>query len=207
MAGVGGSGLPGGADWRGAGVTRALGTLRALLPLVDPEHATLTWDEAAGRVAEGRAAMTLMGDWAAGYFTSQRLELGLDIGWLPSPGTRGAFQMLSDTFSLPRGAPHRDNAVRWLIACGSAEGQDAFNPLKGSIPARLDANQALYGEYAQTALRDFAADEIVPSLAHGAAAAATWVSDIEAALTAFEVDLDVAAASEALARACSAAGR
>jgi glucose/mannose transport system substrate-binding protein len=193
-------------DWRGAGVTRALETLRALLPLVDPEHASLTWDEAAQRVADGRAAMTIMGDWAAGYFTSQRLELGLDIGWLPTPGTRGAFQMLSDTFSLPRGAPHRENAVRWLVACGSVEGQDAFNPLKGSIPARLDADRSLYDRYGQSALQDFAQDELVPSLAHGAAAAAPWVNAIQSALLAFEQDLDVAAASEALARACSSAG-
>lgn len=197
----------GSTDWRGAGVTRALTTLRALLPLVDPEHAALTWDEAAQRVADGRAAMTIMGDWAAGYFTSQRLDLGLDIGWLPAPGTRGAFQMLSDTFSLPRSAPHRDNAIRWLTACGSASGQDAFNPLKGSIPARLDADRSLYGEYAQTALRDFAQDRIVPSLAHGAAAPAPWVHEIEAALAAFAAELDVAAASDALARACSDARR
>ncbi len=197
----------GSTDWRGAGVTRALETLRALLPLVDPEHAALAWDEAAQRVADGRAGMMVMGDWAAGYFSSQRLELGLDIGWLPAPGTAGAFQMLSDTFSLPRGAPHRDNAVRWLIACGSVEGQDAFNPLKGSIPARLDADRTLYGEYAQTALRDFAQDEIVPSLTHGAAAAPAWASAIEAVLTEFERELDVSAASEALGKACSNAGR
>jgi glucose/mannose transport system substrate-binding protein len=196
----------GSTDWRGTGVTRALETLRALLPLVDPEHASLTWDEAAARVADGRAAMTIMGDWAAGYFSSQRLEIGLDIGWVPTPGTRGVFQMLSDTFSLPRGAQHRDNAVRWLIACGSAEGQDAFNPLKGSIPARLDADHSLYGEYAQAALRDFAQDEIVPSLTHGAAAAAPWVANIEAVLSAFELELDVAAAREALAGACAQAG-
>jgi glucose/mannose transport system substrate-binding protein len=52
--------------------------------------------------------------------------------------------MLSDSFGLPLGAPNRDAAVAWLTVCGSKEGQDAFNPLKGSIPARTDGDRSLY---------------------------------------------------------------
>ncbi len=46
--------------------------------------------------------------------------------------------MLSDSFGLPKNAPNRENVIKWLTLCASQEGQDAFNPIKGSIPARID---------------------------------------------------------------------
>ncbi len=60
-----------------------------------------------------------------------------DYSWAPSPGTDGIFIVLSDSFGLPKNAPNRDNAISFLKVVGSrGEGQDAFNPIKGSIPAR-----------------------------------------------------------------------
>jgi glucose/mannose transport system substrate-binding protein len=52
--------------------------------------------------------------------------------------------MLSDSFGLPKGAPNREAAGEWLTLAASQEGQDAFNPKKGSIPSRLDGHRALY---------------------------------------------------------------
>jgi glucose/mannose transport system substrate-binding protein len=114
--------------------------------------------------------------------------------------------LLSDSFGLPKGAPNRDGAIAWLTVCGSKEGQDAFNPIKGSIPARTDGDRSLYDAYLQSAMDDFASDEIVPSLAHGAAASEGWVTAIGDAMTLFVADLDVDAAQEAMAQACVDAG-
>jgi glucose/mannose transport system substrate-binding protein len=161
-------------DWNGEEVTNALETFAAMMAYVNEDHASLSWDQAAQLVADGDAAMTIMGDWAQGYFTSIDLEADVDYGWAPSPDTAGTFIMLSDSFGLPQGAPNRDNAVAWLTVCGSQEGQDAFNPLKGSIPARTDGDRALYDVYLQSAMDDFASNEIAPSLAHGAAASEGW---------------------------------
>jgi glucose/mannose transport system substrate-binding protein len=96
--------------------------------------------------------------------------------------------------------------VAWLEVCGSKEGQDAFNPLKGSIPARTDGDRSLYDEYLQSAMDDFASNEIAPSLAHGAAASEGWVTAFNDVMTLFVSDLDVEAAQAAMAQACADAG-
>ena len=150
--------------------------------------------------------MTVMGDWAEGYFKSVGWTPDVEFGFVPAPGTDGTFMMLSDSFGLPKGAPNRDAAVAWLTLAGSKEGQDAFNPLKGSIPARTDGDRALYDVYLQSSMDDFSSDSITPSLAHGAAAAEGWVTAVNDVMTLFVTDLDVATAQAALVAACQAAG-
>ena len=147
-----------------------------------------------------------MGDWAEGYFKSIGLTPDVEFGWAPSPGTAGSFIMLSDSFGLPLNAPNRENAIAWLIVCGSQEGQDAFNPLKGSIPARTDGDRSLYDVYLQSAMDDFATNAIVPSLAHGAAASEGWSTSVSDVMTFFITDLDVTAAQAGLVQACVDAG-
>jgi len=193
-------------DWNSAEVTEALEVFARMMEYVNEDHAALSWDQAAQLVVDGDAAMTVMGDWAEGYFKSVGLTPDEEFGWAPSPETGGTFMMLSDSFGLPQGAPHRDNAVAWLEVCGSQEGQDAFNPLKGSIPARTDGDRSLYDVYLKSAMDDFAANEIAPSLAHGAAASTGWVTAVNDAMTLFVSDLDVAGAQTALAQACVDAG-
>jgi glucose/mannose transport system substrate-binding protein len=193
-------------DWNGPEVKSALDTFTKMMGYVNEDHAALSWDQAAQLVADGDAAMTIMGDWAEGYFKSINLTPDVDFGWVPSPGTKGTFIMLSDSFGLPKGAPDRDNAVAWLTLCGSKEGQDAFNPLKGSIPARTDGDRSLYDVYLQSAMDDFGSNQIAPSLAHGAAASEGWVTAFNDVMTLFVTDLDVASAQGAMAQACTDAG-
>ena len=192
--------------WNGAEVQGALDTFAQMMGYVNEDHAALSWDQAAQLVADGDAAMTIMGDWAEGYFKSIGQTPNQEFGWVPSPGTAGTFIMLSDSFGLPQGAPHRDAAVAWLEVCGSQAGQDAFNPLKGSIPARTDGDRSLYDEYLTSAMDDFASNEIAPSLAHGAAASEGWVTAFNDVMTLFVSDLDVASAQSAMAQACTDAG-
>jgi len=196
----------GSTDWSGPEITSALETFARMMEYVNEDHAALSWDQAAQLVVDGDAAMTIMGDWAEGYFKSVGLTPDVEFGYLPSPDTAGTFLMLSDSFGLPKGAPNRDNAIAWLEVLGSREGQDAFNPLKGSIPARTDGDRSLYDVYLQSAMDDFASNEIAPSLAHGAAASEGWVAAIHDVMTLFVSDLDVTAAQEALVQACTDAG-
>ena len=193
-------------DWGGEEVKSALDNFAKMMDYVNEDHAALSWDQAAQLVADGDAATTIMGDWAQGYFTSIGLTADVDYGWVPSPSTEGTFIMLSDSFGLPKGAPNRDAAIAWLTVCGSQEGQDAFNPLKGSIPARTDGDRSLYDVYLLSAMDDFASNSIVPSVAHGAAASEGWVTAINDVMTLFVADLDVAAAQAAFVQACQAAG-
>jgi glucose/mannose transport system substrate-binding protein len=196
----------GATDWSGAEVKSALDTFARMMEYVNEDHAALSWDQAAQLVADGDAAMTIMGDWAEGYFKSINLTPDVEFGYVPSPGTGGTFLMLSDSFGLPTGAPHRDNAIAWLEVCGSKAGQDAFNPLKGSIPARTDGDRSLYDVYLQSAMDDFASNQIAPSLAHGAAASQGWVTAFNDVMTLFVSDLNVESAQGSMAQACVDAG-
>lgn len=137
----------------------------------------LSWQQAVDRVVQGQAAFNIMGDWAAGYMTTTlKLKPGEGFGWAPSPGTQGAFMMLSDSFGLPKGAKNRQNAINWLKLVGSLEGQDVFNPLKGSIAARLDSDARKYNAYGQSAMKDWRTNKIVGSLVHGAVAPESFMS-------------------------------
>jgi len=149
-----------------------------ILACTNPDAAGLAWQHATDRLVDGAAAFNIMGDWAAGYMvTTLGLEPGVGFGWAASPGTAGSFMQLSDSFGLPIGAPNRENVVNWLRLIGSREGQDTFNPLKGSISPRLDSDLTKYNAYLQSAAEDFRTNRLVPSLVHGAAARAAFASE------------------------------
>jgi len=90
--------------------------------------------------------------------------------------------------------------------CGSKEGQDAFNPVKGSIAARKDSDKALYGVYLQSAIDDWAKDVVVGSLTHGVVANPTWQTQISTDWGAFVIDFDVAKFQAALVTSCASFG-
>lgn len=159
------------------------------------------WVPAAQLVEDGKAAFQIMGDWEVQkLYVKDKLAFKTGFGWAPAPGTEGVFIMLSDAFGLPKGAPNRDNTLAWLKVLGSKEGQDAFNPLKGSIAARLDSDLSLYNEYSQSAAADWKSNKIVGSLTHGAVAPEAFMSKFSDILSAFadskDVDGTVAALDE-----------
>ena len=114
-----------------------------------------------------------------------RPKPGTGYGWAPVPGTDNVYDWLSDSFTLPKGAPHQAAAVQWLTFLGSRVAQDTFNPVKGSIPARKDANAKLYGPYLKSALKDWKSDALAGSLTHGVVASNAWNADIDTALGLF----------------------
>ncbi|HLB23088.1 MAG TPA: ABC transporter substrate-binding protein [Dehalococcoidia bacterium] len=189
-------------DWSGAEVTSALDTFKRLLGYVNSDHSSLTWDQANDLVISGDAAMTVMGDW---LHADNKAKDFADSGWMPSPGTAGIYDALSDTFGLPKNAPNPDAVNCWLKLVGSKAGQEAFNPLKGSICARTDCDAALFDEYLNSATDDWKQDAIVPSLAHGAAAAPGWATEISDAVTVFLVDQSVGTLQSRLSDACQGA--
>ncbi|MFA5786121.1 MAG: ABC transporter substrate-binding protein [Actinomycetota bacterium] len=197
----------GSTSWTGAEVKQAIATFAQVLGYTNKDASTLSWDQAAQLVVNGNAAFTIMGDWAEGFFKQKNLKPNTGFGWAASPGTDGVFDMLSDSFVWPKSSPNPDGTKAWLIVAGSKEGQDAFNPVKGSIPARKDADRSLYDEYLQWSMDQWKADKIVGSLAHGAAANDNWKSQINTALGLFLANqLNQAGFQAALSAACKAAG-
>lgn len=161
-------------------------TFGQILEYTNEDASSLSWQQATDMVVGGTAAFNVMGDWAAGYMsTTLKLEPGTGFGWTASPGTSGMFMFLADSFGLPKGAAHRDNAIAWLKLLGSQEGSDAFNPLKGSISARLDSDLSKYNAYSQSAAEDFGKDRIVGSLAHGVVANEGFMNDFATVMEMF----------------------
>ena len=193
-------------DWGSPEVKTALETFAKVLTYTNSDASALSWQDAAQLVVNGSSAFNVMGDWAEGYFREIGFEPNIGYGWVPTPGTGGTFQFLSDSFVLPVGAPHRDAAIAWLTVAGSREGQDAFNPVKGSIPARSDGDRALYGEYLLSAMDDWANDIVVGSLTHGVVANDSWKSEIDTAMGLFLINGNVDAFQQALVAACVASG-
>ncbi|MCB9079949.1 MAG: carbohydrate ABC transporter substrate-binding protein [Anaerolineaceae bacterium] len=197
----------GGTEWSSPEVTTALENYEKVLSYTNSDASALTWQDASQLVINGDAAFNVMGDWAEGYFRELGKEPNVDYGWTPVPGSAGTFQFLSDSFVLPVNAPHPDAAIAWLTIAGSREGQDAFNPVKGSIPARSDGDRSLYGEYLLSAMDDWASDTVVGSLTHGVVANDAWKSEIDTALGLYLAGgSDVATLQASLDAACQSSG-
>lgn len=172
-------------DWASSDVTSALENFETLMSFTNTDRDGLDWPDATQMVIDGEAAYNVMGDWAVAQFEENDVERGTGFIDFPVPGSEGQFGFLADSFTLPDGAPHPDGAKAWLETIGSLEGQVAFNKAKGSIPARTDADPSEFSEYQQTAIDSYASDDIVASLAHGAAASVTVLNGIENAISKF----------------------
>jgi len=157
----------GGTSWTGPEVAEALKNFQKALSYGNKGAGNLDWPDAGKLVTSGKAGFFIMGDWASAQWQADGLKLGTDYTWAPAPGTVGVYQWLSDSFTLPVGAKHRNAGIAWLTVCGSKAGQDAFNPKKGSIPARTDADTALYDDYLKAAMEQWKTDRLVGSTVHG----------------------------------------
>src|SRR5262249_7739144 len=131
------------------------------------DRASTKWTDAVARLCSGKAAMIVLPDFVKGELAHD--GCGPDkIGYVPmEPAGTPTFVFVSITFELPNGAPHRDAALQFLQTVGSRAGQDAFNAVKGSIPARIDADPSLFDEISSQTLADFKAsgERLVPGYA------------------------------------------
>jgi glucose/mannose transport system substrate-binding protein len=189
--------------WDDATVTEALEIMNRLFDYANPDYLSTSWGDINDRlVSDTGPAMMIMGDWTHGVLMSMNFA---DYRWTTAPGTDGMYIMLSDSFGLPMNAPNRDNVINFLRVIASVEGQDAFNVVKGSIPARTDTDRSIYDEYLTGSMNAWAEDVIVPSIQHGAAAKQSFLVDYDIALSDLGTNRDVARAQELLVAAAEVA--
>jgi glucose/mannose transport system substrate-binding protein len=203
-------------DWGGADVLKGIATFAKVLSYTNSDASTLPdWQTPSKMISTGDAAFNVMGDWAYGYFANPapnglNLKPHTDFDWAVSPGTYGIFNFLSDSFVLPTKGKNAAGTMAWLTVAASKEGQEAFNPLKGSICARTDCDQKLFSEYSQDAAKDWTSNVVVGSLMHGVVAAPAWATSIGTAVGLFQASkMDDAAQKDfqtALVAACKADG-
>jgi glucose/mannose transport system substrate-binding protein len=178
-------------QWTDPEVVDALDTFSDVLAVSDLDEAASDWQPQLDKVVNGSAAYAVMGDWSYAYLdTNLGLAYEEEYNAAATPGSDGVFDWLSDSFTLPTEASHKGAAEEWLKVVGSQEGQDAFNVLKGSVPARTDADTSLYEDYLAWNLPQWTDSEtvLVPSLAHGAAANNAFKNQIEENLGTFVGD-------------------
>ena len=189
----------GSVGWDDARVTEALEILNKTYDYANEDRFSVTNGDLTSEFpSDEGVAMIISGDWTHGQLKAMGYS---GHSWAPVPGTAGIFMVLSDSFGLPKGAPNRDNALAFLRAAGSQAGQDAFNPIKGSIPARTDADKSNYDEYQLSAIEDFGSNILTPSIQHGAAAKQSFLNDYDFATNELATNRDVATAQAMLVQA------
>jgi glucose/mannose transport system substrate-binding protein len=178
-------------------ILEALGLLKKYVAYANPDHADVSWPETLKRVMKGQGAFCLMGDWANGEFRLAGLKYGKEYHSFPVPGTGDMFGLSLDTFQHPGRSASAAAAERWLRLVSTREAQDAFNPVKGSIPARNDADLAKYDGYQRASIAELKAARCVyPAVGQGAPSA--YYARLVTVLTAFLSDRDISKAASAL---------
>ena len=161
--------LTGKLAWNSPGVKQASQTFVKMMSYTNSDYSALHWQQADQLVAQGKAAMNVMGDWAQGYFTTTlHLKPNTGFGWAPTPMTTGVFGVVSDVFGLPSKLKDKTSTLNFLKVWGSKQAQDIFNPLKGTFSPRLDANPAKYDAYSRSAMQSYKHDKMVLVIGQGA---------------------------------------
>ncbi len=177
----------------------ALGIFETYLGYVNPDHADLTWDAATSMIINNESAFNIMGDWANGEFgpAVANYTFGVEYDTFAVPGTADMYSLTIDCFQHPKNVAHPKNSDRWLEVVASKAGQDAFNPIKGSISARTDADLTKYGAYQKSAVDDFKkVTYMYPSIVHGSGAPEAFKVKLSDIISAFVEDKDAEEAAK-----------
>lgn len=110
--------------------------MRLLSTMVDGDYLGRSWEDTAALVAEARAGMQVMGDWARHPFAAPLREG--DVLYADAPGTQGCFVFIADFFALF--ATHGEQVALEALAdvLMDAQFQRRFSAAKGALPARMD---------------------------------------------------------------------
>ncbi|MBN2368437.1 carbohydrate ABC transporter substrate-binding protein [Candidatus Woesearchaeota archaeon] len=179
-------------------VIEAFETFDKFLGYTNPDANSLGWNAAVEKVIKGESAFNVMGDWANGEYKVVGMKYGIDYGTFAFPGTDEEYVLTVDVFVRPKGTAHPVNSIKWLKFAGSREGQDAFNPIKGSISARMDSDVTLYDDYQKTAIADFKSVKyVLPSRGHSQPD--PYVKGLGTLMAEYYLDRDAAKAAKSMA--------
>ncbi len=167
----------GSVGWDAPEVAEALELHMRAMEYASGDWLEVGWGDQVERFAadyDETPAIILMGDWFWGFIKSEGIEEL--VGWADIPNHQGKYVWVADSFGLPKNAPNRDNAIAWLKVVASKDGQDAFNPLKGSIPVRTDGDVSLYDEYLRESMDAWQTHELLPFI--GGLVRQSFVTDL-----------------------------
>ncbi len=139
---------------------RSLEKLEQLIPYINTDHASLTWDQAVGLVGSEKAAMTLMGTWAIGALTKgSGWEPGVDFGAVTFPQKPERILLFHpDAYGLTVGAPHPSTTLDWLRVVASPELQIPTDVIQGGLFARTDIDPTEFPDPIRQEMQTFVRD-------------------------------------------------
>lgn len=120
---------------RGEGMVEAFRVLRALSEAADAGAANRAWNDTLNLVAEGRAAMQVMGSWAGAELAAMGLEQGTAWDCALAPGSE-AVVVEGAGFMFPAQASEEAEAGQDILVevLLDPEVQVEFARLKGAVP-------------------------------------------------------------------------
>ena len=154
-------------DWRGSQIREALTRFGQVVSRADPNAGGLTWDQAAKKLATGECAYLSMNDSVYGELVANRVTEGKDFGYVPYPGTTGAYLAIVDTFVVSAEAKDGVNAIKFLETIADPKTSLEFNKVKGSVPIRDDVDVSSLPAYQRQASESLWHDKVLLSITHG----------------------------------------
>lgn len=122
----------------------------------------LDWTDAADQVANGEAAMTLMGTWITGYWDGNGLVAGEDYDFFAFPQVTDGVALASvgpvDGWVMPSGAANQEGAKAVLECLAGPEAQKTMALLQGAIAANSTTDLS-----EQNSVMQAAADQVANS--------------------------------------------
>jgi glucose/mannose transport system substrate-binding protein len=152
-----------------AQLASALARLRHLKKWMDQPVPERTWDEATRQLADGNAAMLVMGDWAKGELVARGLQVDQGFGCGTVPGTAAYHLYNIDTLSmLVTRSAHRPAQEKLAALIMSPALQNDYNQIKGSIPVLRYPQLAKMDSCARASYALFSSGPAaqIPSLVH-----------------------------------------
>ena len=138
----------------------ALDKFAQLIPYINEDHSSLTWDQAVGLVGSEQAAMTLMGTWAIGAFTKgSNWTPGVDFGAVTFPQVPERILLFHpDAYGLTSGAAHPSATMDWLRVVASPELQIPTDVTQGGLFARTDIDPTEFPDPIRQELQSYVSE-------------------------------------------------
>ncbi len=129
-----------------------------------PDANAYDWDEAANLVANGEAAMTLMGTWIGGHYNAMEMAPGVDFDYFSFPtideGVPRASLGPIDTFVVSADAANADAAKAFLVHLTDADIQLQFALGAGNLAPSLLVDTSNYNDVVARIAAEIAADPV-----------------------------------------------
>ncbi len=158
--------MSGEASYTDAEVMRAYGLWKELVDAgyFYPDANAYDWDEAANQVANGEAAMTLMGTWIGGYYDGLDLTAGEDFDYFSFPTIDEDVPRASlgpiDTFVVSADAANAAAAKAFLVHLTDPDIQLKFALGAGNLAPSLMADTGSYNDVVARIAAEIAADPV-----------------------------------------------